>query len=180
MLLSRHFTSIFRKLASFQVLANTFPLHATLWLCLLRLYWEFWFIYVWKILSFLHSFFQVSSNNFLFFYPEIGNKCWSILGVVTHKSWVYSQLNAFKLTEMVDYKRISLMNWVNDVKYIHLLLTFSTSASSFSWQMSFIKPFNLLISLQMLVKLLASNRIVGILYSWISICSKRHIYFYTF
>ena len=72
----------------------------------------------------------------------------SIFDVVTRKSWVCHQLNAFKIPRMVYYKQISPMISFNDANYtIHKLIRI------------------LLILIQILVKLFVSNRLIFTLYN---------------
>ena len=82
--------------------------------------------------NFLLSFFK-GSNNFLFLFPEIGNKYSSIFDVVTHKTWVCHQLNAFKFSRMVHYNHRSLMILVNDAKYIYLPIFSASSIEPLSY-----------------------------------------------
>ena len=49
-----------------------------------------------NFLGILFSFFTSSNNNFLYLCLEIGDKFFSICDFVTHKSWVYYRLRAFK------------------------------------------------------------------------------------
>ena len=65
---------------------------------------------------------------------------------------------------------------VSDLKYIHLLLILSFGTLQSSWYRQY--KFNpiLLISLQMLVKLFFSNRIINILYNLKSICSAKYVW----
>ena len=56
--------------SSWSVSSQIFP--PFLWLCLLRLYWGLWPIYsssFWKVFSFLLSFFSISNDNILYFFP---------------------------------------------------------------------------------------------------------------
>ena len=93
---------------------------------------------------------------------EIWETYRSLFGVVTHDSGVHRRLNAFKLTGVVYCNRTSLIFLVNDAKYIHpLLLIFSRPLLLQVWVIhKFI--FILFVSLQLLVKLFACNRKIGI------------------
>ena len=86
--------------------------------------------------SVLIFYFLLLKSNHSFLYPflEITDKCCSIFGAVTPNLLVYHRLDAFKRTGMVHYNRTSLMILVNDAKYIHLLLVFSTSLGPFTLQ----------------------------------------------
>ena len=121
-------------MASFQVLCkhvrSTSDLHFSGPACWLS--WRLLFIYCSNFDNFLLSFFK-GSNNFLFLFPEIGNKYSSIFDVVTHKAWVCHQVNAFKFSRMVHYNHRSLMILVNDAKYIYLPIFSASSIEPLSY-----------------------------------------------
>ena len=65
--------------------------------------------------------FIYSSNFWKLFFPKVGDKFCSNFDIVTHKSWFYHHLAAFKLTGMVYCNHTSSLILVNDPKYTHLL-----------------------------------------------------------
>ena len=89
----------------------------------------------------------------------------SLFGVVTHESGVHHRLKAFKLTGVVYCNRTSLIFLVNDATHIHPLPSiFSRPLLLQVWVIhKFI--WILFVSLQILVKLFASNSKIGILYN---------------
>lgn len=116
---------------------STFPLLALLLLLRLQQYKRVCFMYssnYRKYYNVLLSFFSSSSNNFLFLFSEVIDKCYSIFIVVTQKSWGNHRLNAFKFTEMAHSNRTLSMILLNYAKYVHILTFISTSLSPFTQQ----------------------------------------------
>ena len=92
-------------------------------------------VFSWQSFSFLLSFFSSSSYNFLSLFLETADKCSLFHDNATQKLWASHQLNASKIARMVCYNHRPLMILVNDAKYIHLLLIFSTSSRLFILQL---------------------------------------------
>ena len=107
----------------------------------------------WQRFSFSLSFFSCSNNDFVFLFPEIGGKYFSIF---ISRGFTLDQI-PLNCPRMVCFNHRSLMILVSDAKYIYLLPIFS-----YSWN-NFIRI--LLISLKILVKLIFCDRIIHILYS---------------
>ena len=107
----------------------------------------------WQLFSFLLSFFSSSNNDFVFLFPEIGDKYFSIF---ISRGFTLDQI-PLNSPRMDYFNHRSLMILVSDAKYIYLLPIFS-----YSWN-NFIRI--LLISLKILVKLIFCDRIIHILYN---------------
>ena len=114
----------------------------------------------WQIFSFLPSLFPSSNNNFLFFFPEIGDKYIFLhLRFVAHKLFVCHRLNASKLLK----RSTTIANYWWSRSAIQCAFTLYRFFFLFSWDIhKFIRI--LLISLQILVKLYFSNGIIDMLY----------------
>lgn len=126
-----------------------------------------------KTFSFL-PFFWNSNDNFLFLFPETGGRSCSALGVATHKLLVHDRLNAFKITGMV-YKNIGQRYHLHSLSMqLFNFLELLNTLSHYRY-----KPFTfariLLTYLQILNKLIFSNRIISIWYSF-----NRKIQYYIY